>query len=59
MENFNGVLITFDLKIEKLKIYFDYKNPKYSYTIIRNYLTSLGFEKSNDSDYISNERNLI
>lgn len=26
MENFSGVLITFDLKIEKLEIYFDYKN---------------------------------
>lgn len=48
-----GVILTFDFSIEDLKKYYSYTSPKNAYKSIGNYLIKNGFEKANDSDYIS------
>ena len=49
----NGVVLSFDLSIAKLKDYFSNSSPQGAYDIIKRFLLNNGFEHKKDSDYIN------
>ena len=49
----NGVVLSFDLSIAKLKDYFSNSSPQGAYDIIKRFLLNNGFEHKKDSDYVN------
>lgn len=57
MEELSGVVISFDLSMDMLDIYFEggRDNRTKAYHLIRKFLISKGYETLKDSDYKNNE----
>ena len=60
MGELTGAVISFDLKMSLLDIYFEggSKNRSNAYGIIRKFLMSKGYEPLDDSDYKNNEHSI-
>lgn len=60
MEELSGIVISFDLSMKLLDIYFEGGSDKKSkaYYLIRKFLLSKGYEALDDSDYKNNEATL-
>ena len=54
-----GVILTFDFVIKNLEKYYSYKSPKNAYREIGKFLIENGFEKTRDSDYVSDKYNRL
>ena len=54
-----GVILTFDFVIKNLEKYYSYKTPKNAYREIGKFLIENGFEKTRDSDYVSDKYNRL
>lgn len=60
MAELSGVVISFDLSMKLLDVYFEGGSDRRSraYSLIRNFLSSKGYEALDDSDYKNNEATL-
>lgn len=54
-----GVVLSFDLVVERLEEYYSAASPQGAYTIIKNYLLEHGFQHKKDSDYVHEEMDKI
>ena len=54
-----GVILTFDFVIKNLEKYYSYKSQKNAYREIGKFLIENGFEKTRDSDYVSDKYNRL
>lgn len=51
----NGVVLSFDLDAEKLKLYYSKTSTQGAYAVIKRYLLKNGFEHRKDSDYVNHD----
>lgn len=49
----NGVVLSFDFRVDDLKTYYSEKYPQAAYRVIKDFLVKNGFEHLKDSDYKS------